>query len=178
MLTFHRCTFESCRFIGARLNGITFKDCAFLSCAFRDTVLFAVKFEDCKMTGSDFSMSDCSSMCLEGGDWSYTNLRYQVFDKQKLTGIHFFGADLTGCRFQKCAMQGCTFSECTMHETSLEGSDIRGASLANTDLIGVDLKDAMLDLEQCVYIAETLTHGKYSPKNPKLSHSPLEQPWL
>ncbi|MDR0819246.1 MAG: pentapeptide repeat-containing protein, partial [Oscillospiraceae bacterium] len=78
----YNCVFESCDFTNARLNGVTIKDCAFLSCTFRNASFFAVVLEDCKMTGSDFAETELGTARIIGGDFSYTSLRKQAFQKQ------------------------------------------------------------------------------------------------
>lgn len=158
------CSFDTCDFTNARLNGVNMKNCAFLTCRFSGSSFFAVKLENCKMMGSDLTNTECAMLQIEGGDWSYTNLRNLSFQKQDLCGIRFFGADLAGCRFNQCKMRGCEFDEANVHETSFYKSDIRGSSIAGLNLFEVNFKLAQLDLDQCIAITEHLTEGKYSPE--------------
>jgi len=160
---FFECTFDSCDFSHARLNGVNIKNGAFLSCQFNGASFFAVKFENCKMMGSELINTDCSLLQIEGGDWSYTNLRKQSFQKQNLCGIRFTGADLSDCRFNQCKMNDCEFDEAIVHETSFYRSDIRNSSIGNLNLFEISFRQALLDIGQCVTLAETLTEGKYSP---------------
>lgn len=161
--TLYSCTFDECNFTNARLNGVTFKDCAFLSCQLKNTSLFAVTLEDCKMTGTDFTDSDCGLMRIIGGDFSYTVLRKQAFQKSDLSNIRFFGADLTECHFNNCKMNNCDFSEAIAYKTSFYKSDIRRSSLLSFNISEASFRFAKLDLEQCVQIAEFMTEGRYTP---------------
>jgi len=161
------CSFDTCDFSNARLNGVNMKNTAFLSCRFAGASFFAVKLENCKMMGSDLMNTDCALLQIEGGDWSYTNLRNLSFQKQDLCGIRFLGADLTGCRFNQCKMNDCEFDEASVHDTSFYKSDIRNSSIASLNLFEINFKQALLDLEQCIAIAEYLTEGKYSPEQEK-----------
>jgi len=161
--TFYNCVFDSCDFINARLNGVTIKNSTFLSCQFKGTSFFATKLDECKMTGSDFVDADCAAIQIIGGDWSYTNLHKLSFQKQDLCGIRFSGADLTECRFNQCKMNDCEFDEAIVQDTSFYKSDIRHSSIGQLNLFEINFKEASLDIEQCVTIAEYLTAGKYKP---------------
>ena len=158
------CTFDTCDFAGARLNGADIRHSAFLSCQFKSASFFGTRLESCKMTGSDLTNTECALLQIEGGDWSYTNLRKLSFQKQNLCGIRFFGADLSGCCFNQCKMNGCEFDEAIVHDTSFYKSDIRGATFERVNLFEVSFRQAKLDIGQCVTIAEHLTEGKYSPE--------------
>ncbi len=116
------------------------------------------------MTGSNFIDADCSLIQISGGDWSYTNLRKQSFQKQELCGIRFFGADLSDCHFNQCNLNDCDFSESIVHQTSFYKSDIRGSTLEQLNLFEIGFKETLLDIEQCITIAEYLTAGKYKPE--------------
>ncbi len=159
----YNCTFDSCDFTNARLNGVNVKSCAFLSCQFKNASFFATTLEECKMTGSDFRDADCAILQIKGGDWSYTNLRKLSFQKQDLCNIRFFGADLTKCHFNQCKMNSCEFDEAIFYETSFYQCDIRHSTIDRVDILEASFREAKLDLEQCVAIAEFLTEGKYTP---------------
>lgn len=158
--TIYRCTFDNCQLSAARLNGVTFNSCGFLSCKFKGATFFATTLRDCKMTGSDFADADCGMLTVEGGDLSYVNLRNQSFSKHHFDGVRFCGADLSGCRFRDCTISECDFAEAIVQNTSFFGSDLRGSSLGRLNLRGVDLKNARLDVEQCVTIAEFFTEAR------------------
>lgn len=161
---FYGCTFDSCDFTNARLNGVDIKNCAFLSCQFKAASFFATKLDDCKMTGSDFVDADCASIQISGGDWSYTNLRNLSFQKQDFCDIRFLGADLSGCHFNQCKMNGCDFNEAIVHETSFYKSDIRNSSIENLNIFEISFRQAKLDIQQCVTIAEYVTEAIYTPE--------------
>ena len=91
------CTFDTCDFAGARLNGVNIKQSAFLSCQFNGASFFGTRLENSKMTGSDLTNTDCALLQIDGGDWSYTNLRKLSFRKKKsrrlFCGIYLNGTD-------------------------------------------------------------------------------------
>jgi fluoroquinolone resistance protein len=162
--TIFKCAFDSCNFLSAQLNGVHVLDSEFLSCKFKYTNFFATVLDECKMTGSEFTDSDSLSQIV-GGDWSSTVLRYLNFTKQKFEGTRFSGADLTGCRFDRCKIKNCEFNESIMHETNFFGSDIRGSSFNNIDFAGINLKNAKVDFNQCITIAESLMEVMYVGEN-------------
>ncbi len=162
---FYHCVFESCDFTYARLNGVDIKNCRFLSCTFRNASFFAATLDDCTMTGSDFSDADCAMLEIIGGDWSYANLRKQSFQKQKLSNVRFYGANLTACHFNQCEMNACEFDDAIVHETSFYRCDLRGSTIEGMNILGANFKEAKLDIRQCVIIAEFVTDGKYTPED-------------
>ena len=151
-------TFRDCRcdFSSASLNGITARRCAFLNCSFRFADCFAASFEDCKMTGSVFDTTNCTAMQLLSGDWSYTYLAEMDFNKRKLTQVNFTGADLSRCKFEKAVLRDCNFSEANLNGVSFQGADLRGSVFAQVDFLSLNLKNAKIDLNQAVAIAESI----------------------
>lgn len=149
-----RCTFDRCDFTMARWNGVEIKDSAFLGCNFKFANFFATVFDHCKMTGSSFAEAESELMTIDGGDWSYTELREIRFDRKQLRGIDFTGADLTGARFFKCRVENCTFREAVTDRLSFCQSDIRDSTFEEVDLLSLDLSGAVVDLGQCVALAE------------------------
>lgn len=169
------CVFESCDFTNALLNGVTFKNCAFLSCKFKNTAFFSATLEECNMTGSDFRDTECHLARMNGGDWSYTMLQRQSFQKQDLSHIRFCGADLSDCHFNQCNLTGCAFDEAIAYNTSFYKSDLRQATFASFPIIEASFRKAKLDLEQCVLIAEALTEGRYAPEEKGVSPSAMSK---
>jgi uncharacterized protein YjbI with pentapeptide repeats len=123
------------------------------------------------MLGSDFKNSDCALLQIAGGDWSYTNLHKLSFHKQELLGIRFFGADLTDTHFNQCRIRECEFDEALVHETSFYKCDLRTSSLHGVNLFEVNFKDALLDLAQCVFLAEHLTGCRYKAEEKENDHA-------
>lgn len=150
------CVFDRCDLSSAGFNGVAVADCAFLSCSFSFADFFAATFTDCKMTGSSFRHVDCTKLNISGGDWSYTDLRLAEFQKQRLEGIDFRGADLTGSRWISCRIADCNFTECMAHGMSVRDSDLRGSILQHGDLLTMELTSAKVDMLQCVALAEAM----------------------
>jgi len=162
--TIFKCTFDTCDFANAHLNGVEILNSSFLSCTFRGASLFAAKFRTCKMTASDFKDCECALMQVEGGDWSYANLYKLSFQKQDFCGIRFIGADLSYCHFNQCKMNECEFDDAVVRETSFYRCDMRGSSMRGLNLFEVSLKEAQLDLNQCVAVAENFTQCRFTPE--------------
>lgn len=156
------CRFTDCNFASATLNGAVFRNCAFLNCKFNFATFFSTTFKECKMTGSSFTNTDISLLAIDGGDWSYTELRFLEFYKQTLVDVSFRGADLTSSKFVKSKLDGCHFEQAIVDGVSFRGSDIRGSDICGIDVLSVDLKDTVIDLAQCIIIAETVG-AKYKP---------------
>lgn len=161
-ITIYSCKFDNCNFSGSKLNGSVIKSSAFINCKFRYASLFAAEFTECKMTGSAFVGADCVCFQVQGGDWSYTDLRENDFSKMNLSHVNFSGADLRGCDFSKSSVRYCNFDEALLTGVSFCGADLRDSTLYNTDIFGINLKNAKVDLELAVCIASA--HGvKYEP---------------
>jgi uncharacterized protein YjbI with pentapeptide repeats len=100
-----------------------------------------------------------------GGDFSYTQLRYQEFINQYFEGIRFFGADLTGSKFIKCTLKRRDFSEAMMHESSFFDSDIKQSNINNINCSAIDLRNTKVDLSQCIAIAESTARVRFIFQN-------------
>lgn len=154
--TLYSCKFMECNLSSALLNGVTLKYCAFIRCRIHNANFFATTFEECKLTGSSLLHNDVSVLTIAGGDWSYTDMRGLEFDKKEFKDISFEGADLSDARFTKCRIEGCGFSQAVVNGTSFYQSDIRGSSLNEVDVLSIDMKGTIVDLQQCVVIAEAV----------------------
>lgn len=159
----HGCVFNECNFASSKLNGVKFSSCAFLGCRFKYATFFATVFDECKMTGSAFEGSDCELMQINGGDWSFCQLRYLSFCKQSFENIRFYEADLSGTKFRKCNIIGCEFNNTIAENLSFDCCDLRGSDINGMDLRTVDFKGSKVDLQQCVLIAEQYTEAVFEP---------------
>ena len=81
-------TFDRCKFVSCKFSVTNFSKCGLLNCAFKFCSMFSAEFHQCKTTGTSFSEIEMSTVTVNGGNWSYTNLRYCDFSSKKLTLHH------------------------------------------------------------------------------------------
>ena len=98
---FERCSFHGARltelrtgsaasrvcFTGAQLNGSTHQRTSFANSRLVYANLFLAVLTDCQMMGVDFTDADLTGLSVEGGDWSWANLRFQNLAEQNLRGL-------------------------------------------------------------------------------------------
>jgi len=60
-------------------------------------------------------------------------------------------------------MNGCEFDEAIVHETNFYKSDLRHSTIERIDILEASFREAKLDIEQFVIIAEFVTEGRYTP---------------
>jgi fluoroquinolone resistance protein len=87
---------------------------------------------------------------IDGGDWSYTNLRHANLSKQDLRGVRFFEADFTDTDLTKADLRDCNLERVSLSRAKLAGADLRGANLEGVGLKSLDVKGARMDREQSV----------------------------
>lgn len=85
------------------------------------------------MTGSDFAGAYLDGITIQGGEWSYTNLRQANLSKQALKGIRLIEADLTECNLQKADLREADLSGAKLFKAVLKGADLRGAKMDRID---------------------------------------------
>lgn len=87
---------------------------------------------------------------------AYADLRRMSFQKQKLTDVSFFGADLQECNFSRCVLRRCDFINARITNACFEKADLRDSSFGGNDLLHANFKEARIDLEQAVIFASAL----------------------
>ena len=109
------------------------------------------------MLGSAFVECSTIGLLLEGGNWSYTALRYIDFSKSDLSGINWEGADLSGCDFTSARLTGCCLRQAVVHQAIFKKANLCGADIDGTDLLSASsIKEARIDLDTAVLLAEQL----------------------
>lgn len=161
-LIFDHCTFERCTFSGCRFGAAEFRLCAMLNCVIKMCSLFSTVFENCKMTGSAFLDIDAPYYEINGGDWSFTDVRDLSFYKMELVRVNFEGADFTGCCMDYARFFGCNLRHARFGNTSAVSADLRESDLSGSNLPGLILKKTKIDLQQAVLLAESLG-AQYEP---------------
>ncbi len=106
------------------------------------------------MTGSDFSGASLDGITIDGGDWSYTNLRLARLAKQNLRGIKFHEADLSGADLDKADLRDCDLSMALLAKANLQGTDLRGADMEGVDFKTLTLAGTKMDREQAVLFSK------------------------
>jgi fluoroquinolone resistance protein len=147
------CIFTLCDFSGAHFNASQHTRSAFLNCQFRMANLFSTKFVECKMTGSSFEESNLDALTIQGGDWSYTHLRFHRLKGLNLRDVSFVEADLYECNLEKCDFQNADLSRAVLAHAILTHADLRGAKVDAVDWRSFDLTNVRLDLVQAVDVA-------------------------
>lgn len=155
-ILFDHCTFVRCTFSGCRLGASEFRFCAILNCIFRMCSMFSTVFDNCKLTGSAFFDVDAPYFEINGGDWSFTDLRDLPFYKMELHHINFEGADFTGCCMDHATISNCCMRHARFGSTSMVSADLRESDLSGSNLSGLILRKTKIDLQQAVLLAESL----------------------
>ena len=127
-----------------------------VNCSFQYAGLFGAAFRQCKLTGSSFSGANTAAMTIEGGDWSYTDLREQEFYKMRLEEINFKGADFNRAKLEKCRIRACNLEGAVISGASFRGSDLRDSVIDGLDILGADFHGARIDIGQAVAMARAL----------------------
>ncbi len=106
------------------------------------------------MIGSAFDGANLSGIVVQGGDWSFVNLRFQDLDGLDLREVRFKGADFAGASMKKCDLRDSVLDGASVTNLKLQKSDFRGASLNEVDLRTADLKGARFDIPQAIHFAQ------------------------
>lgn len=136
------------------MSSALFEDCAFLRCRFVQTRWRFARLVGCKLTGSTFVRCDLRPLTVEGGDWSYVNLRGQDLRGVGLSGVRLVEADLSDADLSGCSLAGADLSHARLRGVRLRGADLRGADLRGCDLDEVDWTEARIDLALAVLLAQ------------------------
>jgi fluoroquinolone resistance protein len=95
------CTFDTCDFAGARLNGVDIKHSAFLSCLFNGASFFGTRLESCKMTGSD----------LSGCHFNQCKMNNCEFDEAIVHDTSFYKSDIRGSTMERLNLFEVSFRQ-------------------------------------------------------------------
>lgn len=80
------CAFDRVVFRNVRLNATRHERTRFVGCSFEGTSLFDAALLGCKLTGSRFGGCTLRPLTVDGGDWSYVELRDADLRGLELTG--------------------------------------------------------------------------------------------
>jgi len=148
---FNECTFRRARFNASSHQGAAFLNCTFTSCRFFDTT-----FTECKLVGSMFSGCEFESMAVVDGDWSFVGLPGADLRRASFLRTRLREADLTGVQCQGGSMKDLDLSGAWLHSANLSGCDLRGSDLSALEPETVQLKDAIITIDQSIIVAKAL----------------------
>jgi len=147
-------SFENCDFTDVRLNSSVHRFSSFNNCRFQGGNLFVTQFIECKAVGANFTEERVEAITVQGGDWSYANLRHLDLDKFDARGVKFESADFYGAVLTSADLRDCDLRRANLDQAKLEGVDFRGAQLIGVDLSVLSLKKAKMDIDQAVLFAQ------------------------
>lgn len=150
------CVFNECTFRRARFNASIHKDSAFVNCTFVSCNFFDSKFLECKLLGSMFDDCQFHHMQVIGGDWGFVGLPGADLSRASLLGIRLREADLTGARCQGGTIRDTDLSGAWLHSADFSECDLRGSDLSSLEPENVQLKGAIITIDQTIIVAQAL----------------------
>ncbi len=144
------CLIEDCNF-----NNCTFINCTFASNKFNNTKLVDCTFVDCQLISIDWHiLTTTSSLFLPFNSFKNCLLRYNIFEKLRLTKVDFSNNEILQCTFDTCNMELSNLSSTNLRDTlfircNLKKSTFLNASSYSIDPRSNDIKGAtfgMLDI--------------------------------
>ena len=113
-------------------------------------------FTDCKFVGSMFDRCSFDVIRVTGGNWSFVGLPGADLRQAIFQGVRMREADLTGARCQGASLRDVDLSGALLHSADFSGCDLRGSDLSALEPGTVELKGAIITLEQTIVVAEAL----------------------
>lgn len=140
------------------LSGSRHDGTAFVNCDLRGANLATAVLAGCKLTGSDLTGARLLGLQVDGGDWSYTNLRSLDLVKVSLAGVRLAHADLADAG----DLSGALTSESqSLNKAAVSSSDAAKIEKVTTAFGGlrqrVDGPPVAVDIEQKAKQTKQLT---------------------
>lgn len=148
--------FNECTFRRARFNASTHHSAAFLNCTFVSCNFFDSRFTECKAVGSMFDGCQFDHIHVTDGDWAFVGLPGADLRRVAFIRTRLREADLTGARCQGGSFRDVDLSGAWLHSADLSGADLRGSDLSAIEPENVNLKGAIITIDQTIVIAEAL----------------------
>jgi uncharacterized protein YjbI with pentapeptide repeats len=149
--SFTECAFSNCRF-----NASAHTDAAFVNCTFTNCSFFDATFTGCKLVGSMFDRCTFGLLKVTGGDWSFVGLPGADLSKSEIVRVRMREADLTAATCTGATFRDVDLGGALLHRTDLTRADLRGSDLSTVDPLTVTLRDAVIDPNQAMTLAEAL----------------------
>lgn len=148
---FNECTFRRARFNASGHDEAAFVNCTFISCNFFDS-----RFTACKFVGSMFNDCQFDNMKVVEGDWGFVGLPGADLRRASFSRTRLREADLTGARCQGSSICDVDLSGAWLHSVDFSGCDLRGTDLSAIEPSNVQLKGAIITIDQTIVVAEAL----------------------
>jgi len=105
------------------------------------------------MTGSWFEEIDTNGLTIQGGDWSYANLRFLDLRGQNFTDCRLVEADFMQCDLRKAVFHNADLTKSVLSHAKLRGADFRGATMDAIDFKNMEVEGVRLDIAHTVALA-------------------------
>lgn len=148
--------FNECTFRRARFNGSTHQSSAYINCTFISCNFFDSKFIDSKFVGSMFNDCQFHHMRVADSDWAFVGLPGADLEKASFLRTRLREADLTGARCHGSSVRESDLSGAWLHSADFTKCDLRGSDLSALDPKETQIKEAIINLDQTLMIAENL----------------------
>jgi len=149
-------TFTECTFRGSRFNVSAHDGAAFVNCTFTGCNFFDARFTGCKLVGSVFDRCTFDVMKVTGGNWSFVGLPGADLRSAVFRGVQMREADLAGARFQGGSLRDVDLSGASLRGADLSRCDLRGSDLSALRPDEVELRGAIITIDQTLVVAEAL----------------------
>ena len=130
---FNDCTFQNCRWSGARIEACSFLGCTFDRCAWSDVV-----FSFCQM--SDAWLLHSAFRSIAWGGLQGRSALVQPFGKAEQCEFRY--NEFSGMALKQFDFSKCTFGDCVFDNCKLAGANFRGVALGSTAFSRCDLQKA------------------------------------
>ena len=105
------------------------------------------------MFGSTFVDASLLGIEVNGGDWSYTNLRSCSLKGLNLRCINLSNADLSMCDLENTNLRDFNLSHAILIQAKMNGADMREANVDGVDFKSFSFKGVHLDMSQAIAVA-------------------------
>lgn len=149
-------TFEECTFGNVKFNASKHASAAFIGCTFLRCNFFDAEFDGCKLVGSTFKECVVRPLRVSGGDWSFVSLSGSDLRNARFHKVRMREADLSGANCEKSEFVNVDLSAAQVRGAKFGQADLRGSDLSAFNPYEVELKRAIIGVEQAMTIAQAL----------------------
>lgn len=143
---FVNCTFITCDFSDAGVDGKRFIDCRFENCNFSMTAVGGTLFSDvvfngCKMLGVRFDHCNRTGLTVR---FEECILDHATLHDVKIKNTYFYKTGLRECDLSEADLSGCVFIECDFGGALFDGTNLSGADMSTAFGFSIDPGKNML----------------------------------
>ena len=125
----------SAKFQNAKMNLSRLTGCDFSLCSFEGASLFGADLTGSRFRAVTFGKTNIDGATIDRVSFVLASIAHKSLRKQRLIGVDFSEADLSGSDFTQAVFEDCRLeSPIVSPETSFAGADLRGARLSNLRL--------------------------------------------